>query len=214
MKHIALAILLVISASLPAQERIEDDQMKTLFSGKPGVGGYLALSSKFTRINDEDALLTGGGLNIVAGRSVNIGFEGYGLVSSTFSNRLDTAGNNYYMYMGYGGLNIEPVIGSNEVIHVTIPVLLGVGGVGYSTRHFWYEEPNGDINIDFDHDVRSGRAFLIAEPGANIELNVFKWMRIAAGASYRFTEQFDTDNLPKEDLDGLSLNLAMRFGWF
>ena len=217
MRTAVIILLSIISTAICAQERVIDNdppEMQTLFGSRSGTGGFLGLSAKSTHINGEYALLTGGSVNMVIGHSFNLGLEGYGMATSVLSNRLDTAGDAYFMQLGYGGLNLEPVIASSNVIHLTVPVLLGIGGIGYTERHFWTEMPDGDIDIDFDHSPRQSRAFFVAEPGINLELNFLKWMRVAVGGSYRFTDQIHKTDPSTETIDGFSGNLSLRFGWF
>ena len=214
-----VAIVLLISFNLQSfgQEiHINEGQQKevqTLFGNKKGFGGYLGMNLKMTEVNGQEALLTGGELCFVLNRSFNIGFEGYGMVNEVRSNNLDYNSDRFFLQMGYGGLHLEPVIASEGLIHVTIPILLGAGGVAETSRPYW-EEYNGEVIIDFDPYYHESDYFFVAEPGVNLELNVFKFMRLTAGASYRFTSDFDLGVVNRDDINGWNANMGLRFGWF
>ncbi len=215
MRYIGIILLLFLTSSLFAQDPLRHDtEIQTLFGGQKGIGGYIGLNSKLTNINNEEAFFTGGEISVVVSRSVNLGFEGYGMLTPVLSNRLTDTGDSLFLQMGYGGIHIEPVISSSKVIHLTFPILLGFGGTAYSTQHYWFEDPNGDIAVDFDPELQNARGFLIAEPGANLELNLLKWMRIGAGLSYRLIHKLNSNDPATEELEGLSMGLSLRFGLF
>ena len=55
---------------------------------------------------------------------------------------------------------IEPILMPNYPVHLSFPILLGGGGISYVTE-----------NMDYDNNmIEDSEAFLIAEPGAEIEL--------------------------------------------
>ena len=187
--------------------------MQTLFGSDRGLGGYIDITSKLTQINNDDALFLGGQLGMVINHSLNLGFAGYGMVSPVLAERTTPDGDSLYLQMGYGGIHFEPILRSNDLLHLTFPVLLGAGGTGYTTRHFWTTYPDGEPSTHFDERIRHSRLFLIAEPGVNLELNLFRWMRMTGGVSYRFVRRLE-DDPGTEELSGLSANVGLRFGWF
>lgn len=207
----ALLLLLVFTSTSFAQE--EQKEMQTLFGSKKGFGGYLGFNMKMAEVNGEEALLTGGEVSFVLNRSMNIGFEGYGMVtelrSGNFSDNLDPL----YVQFGYGGLHLEPVLASESLIHLTLPILLGAGGIGETQRPI-FEEDQGEISVNSDPYYHDSDYFLVAEPGLNLELNVFRFMRMTAGASYRFTTDFDLAGMDRSDINGWNANLGLRIGWF
>jgi hypothetical protein len=56
--------------------------------------------------------------------------------------------------------------------------------------------------------------YFIVEPGLNIELNLFRFMRIAVGGTYRFVSGLDMANLGNRNLSGPTANLMFKFGRF
>jgi hypothetical protein len=212
MKKVSLFLgLILIFFSVSAQD--DYPEVQTLFGNKGPSGGYLGFNMKMTEIAGEEALFVGGEVAFVANRAINIGVAGYGMVNEYKLNELSPDLDLLYLEMGYGGLHLEPVIHSEGVLHVTLPVLLGAGGIAQSERPLWLEE-DGEVNIVWERDYFESDYFFVAEPGLNLELNVFKFMRVAAGASYRFTTDIDLGSMDKDALNGWNANLSLRVGWF
>jgi hypothetical protein len=70
------------------------------------------------------------------------------------------------------------------------------------------------MNYNDNWDPYYSDAFLVAEPGISAELNIARWMRLSAGASYRFVSQLDLPNTPSNAFSGVAGNVSIRFGWF
>lgn len=209
-----LGSIILLSISLSAQsDSFEPKEIQTLFGNKSGFGGYLGLNTKFAEINGQDALLTGGELAFVLNRSLNIGFEGYGMVNHVLSDNLSADQEELYLQMGYGGIHIEPVLWSENVLHLSFPILIGAGGVGETIKPYWSEN-QGEWQFHEDPEYYRSDLFFVAEPGIMAELNVFRFMRLAAGASYRFTSDIKVGDTLEKDIEGFNANLSLRFGWF
>ena len=186
-----------------------NNEMKTLFNSGSAVGGYLGITTKMTEINGGYGLMTGGQLAVILNHSLGLGVAGYGLVSSVSSNTLHSNGDKLYYQMGYGGLHIEPVILPNEIVHLTIPMLIGAGGVAETT----YQPFDVDQYWD-EASVEESSAFLVLEPGLNVELNVFKVLRIDLGASYRWVGESVLTTTTDSQLSGFGGHVTFKLGWF
>jgi len=83
--------------------------------------------------------------------------------------------------------------------------------------------------MDYKGDLDSGRDtfgedyFFFIEPGVQAEVNLIKNARLFAGASYRITSGLDytyrnpanqSVNIQSGDINGLGVNLGIRFGLF
>lgn len=189
-------------------------EQQTLFGNKKGFGGFVGFGSKTSEINGQMAYLMGGEASFVFGHSLNIGFEGYGMITDVTSNTLNDDGDPYFLQLGYGGIHIEPVIASDNLIHVTLPILLGAGGIAETERSYFKGQIGNGFEAHFDQKPYRSDMFLVAEPGVNLELNVFKFMRLTGGVSYRFVSDAQIPGLHKTDLEGITGNLSLRFGWF
>ncbi len=164
-------------------------------------GVYLGLSAGITQINAQDALCSGGRLLWVINHGFGIGFGGNG-----FTTQIDNwdSPNSYGISGGYGGLILEPVIAPRMPIHLSFPVLFGIGGVA-KTSNNWE---------NFDYNPEDADVFLIAEPGAELELSLVKFVRIAFGTSYRFTRNVHLSGYPSDLLDNFSGNITIKIGKF
>jgi len=192
-------------------KRTKKNEQQTLFNINKGVGGYIGFNTRISNINSSEALFTGGEISIAIGHSLNLGFEGYGLVNPVESNNKNSDESTTFINMGYGGLHIEPVLFSQKLVHVTFPILLGAGGIGETRNSFldeeFHEDDNGDDLLDTDF-------FMVVEPGIMAEVNLFRFMRLGVGINYRITSGVELPNHDNEDFSGLSGNISLRLGWF
>lgn len=203
--------LILISISAFAQE---ENEIKTLLGG--GItshGGYGGLSVAYSNIDERDAILVGGRGAWLINHKVGIGLAGYGfLTESRFDNVLN---NRYQLAGGYGGLFLEYILNPKSPIHLSFPLTIGAGGVTY-TRN------NGTFLNDIDGFYgEDSEAFFVVEPGVEVEINLIKFMRIAFGASYRYTSNiglnyFDGSGaiLEEEALRGFNAGITLKFGKF
>lgn len=226
-KQIALlAVALLLGNAAMAQETADEREMKTLF-GKPSfqsLGGYGAIDVGYTQVNKLDAITIGARGAVVVNHGFAIGLGGKGFISEpTFDENLkedcEFAG-------GYGGIFFEPIIGWRQPIHLSFPVLVGAGGVGY-TKHYG-DSGNSNSTTDEKNYSEDSKAFFVLEPGVELEFNMVKFVRLALTASYRYTSDV---NLKYKDpgpdvaymgnpighsdmLRGINVGLVMKFGKF
>lgn len=195
--------------TLTAEKKGKNPDYQSLFRSEPkAFGGYFAINSHYTEINNNPSLLIGAELTAVINHSFNIGIQGYGLVTPNETGRETEFGDPTYLALGYGGIKMEGVSFSNSVVHVTFPVLLGAGGITeYSKNYYggYYQPYNYEYNYDY---------FFVVEPGVELEVNVLKFMRLTTGASYRITSEFDIIGMQDNNLNGFNFDLSLKFGWF
>lgn len=195
MKTIVTLILFSLF-TLPAFAQDEE----TLISGEIKSGGFGGPVLKVTSINGESAFLVGGRGGWIVNHSFIIGGGGYGLVTNVNAKTPSIFGERYLNF-GYGGLELEYVPASNDLIHASFMTLIGGGGIGYR-------------DADFNVRHNSTDAFFVLEPAANMTLNVTRYFRISAGFSYRYISGVETSASTSKDLSGPSGILTFRFGEF
>lgn len=202
MKTLFLTLLVACSLPLFAEE-------ETLLGSTPvDHGGYGALVVKFTSVNNQFGVLVGARGGWIVNHTFAVGFAGYGLVNEVAA-RVPGPLGQPFVNLGYGGLDLEYIANSDELIHYSVHSLIGAGVVG--TRGVDWD----DLSWDFDdHWDSSHHRFFVIEPGANIDLNVATWFRVSVGASYRFVGGVSSDASTREDLSGPSGMLTLRFGAF
>lgn len=204
-------MLTLITMTGMSQNINSKEDMKTLFGNGRGFGAYLGLNSHYTTIDHQEALMLGGEVTAIFGQSFNLGVKGYGLVTPVYV--ADQDNNRKQLALGYGGLNFEPVIFSNSAIHFTFPVLVGVGGVANLEPYSTYIDGSYEDNYE-DIDYDNSDVFLLLEPGAMVELNLLKFMRLSGGVSYRLTDGLDLGQANVNMLEGMNYDISLKFGWF
>ncbi len=224
-KILPIIFALLIGFSAIAQE---DEEMKTLFkkssTDKITNGGYGSFSIGYTQVDSKDALQLGGRVAWIANHKFALGLAGYGFVNDINNDYNDTDDpSNYFLAGGYGGIFFEPIIMPNKPIHISVPVILGVGGISAVESNDWkndhYDKPS---TYYYDSDV-----FLVFQPGVDVEFNITEFFRIALGASYRLTNginlryKYLDDNyveqvitVDKNALNSFNFNIGFKFGWF
>ena len=202
-------LLAVIVFSANAQDDdYRNDELRTVFSGRRGNGGYGAFTMGYSQIDGKDAFITGARGAFILDHSLAIGVGGYGFVNNvnyyneTNVGELSLAG-------GYGGIFIEPILAWNSPVHISLPVLVGMGGVAAYEDYGWN---NWDHHHPF-HD-EGHQVFFVIEPAVELEFNLARFFRLAAAVSYRHTSQIEINHIDPNALRGINYSLTFKFGKF
>jgi hypothetical protein len=206
-----LAIILILGSVSFSQERDstkKNNEFRTIFGDHREGGGYGAFSIGYTSIDNRQAVVFGGKFEWLVGHSIGFGFGGNGFVNEYHYDA--NIGMDVFLTGGYGGFYIEPILFPKFPVHLSFPVLLGAGGISYITK---------DMN-NYHNMIEDSEVFLIAEPVAEIELNVSRHFRIAFGASYKFTTPFNVGTssgaatVSTDALENWSYTMTFKFGRF
>jgi hypothetical protein len=220
-RTILLFMAIIVGAIGMAQENDSKStqEYRTLFnSDKITHGGYGAVLLNYSQIDGKDAFLAGMRGMWLINHGVGIGIGGYGFVNDLKFEQNDNP-SEYYLAGGYGGLVIEPIIGAKHPVHVSVPVLIGAGGVAYIRDH-WRPQYHPD---DYNYYTEDASAYFVLQPGVEIEFNMVKFLRIGLGAYYRYTSNInlkawdENEGVYKDispDLKGFSFGLSLKFGKF
>jgi len=213
-KFFALMLLTVAAWNTYAQEETPAEQPQTLFSPMklPGVkssGFYGAVTNSFSSMNGDFVNLSGlyGGWFI--NRKLLLGLGG---ATTNTTMRVPEAYKTIagadlrYQYAQFG-LFTEYVVNSNKKVHFAFNMLSGAGFTAQYLRHDRDEHNYGH----YSHDTNF---FAVLEPGAQVEINVLKWVRFSPGISYRQTIGSDAKGFSDSDLSNVSANLTLKFGLF
>tara|TARA_R110001592_G_scaffold101098_2_gene286282 strand:- start:598 stop:1887 length:1290 start_codon:yes stop_codon:yes gene_type:complete len=169
----------------------------------------LAPSVGYTEIGNRDAILLGGHLVYNPTKTFGIGVAGKAFITRA---EPDAQLGADYMYSGgYGGLLLEATLFPDKAFHLSFPVVFGLGEVMYNSL-----QPLTGLNT-----VEDRRTIFVFEPGAYLEMNVIKYLRIGFGATYRDASssnlKYQANDQPvmdKNGLDGLSFSVMLKFGIF
>lgn len=188
------ALLSLILMAIPATA-----QEQTLLGDLDNIehGGFGGPAVRFTQIDGNFGVLTGGRGGWIINHRFVLGGGGYGLANPNQVTAPDATGDAVTgkLEMGYGGGLIEYVIASNAMIHGSVELLVGAGGLT-TQKHA-------------DDD-----AFFVIEPGANLMLNITQFFRLGAGVSYRSVHGANFGDYGDDDLTGVAWGLLLKFGSF
>jgi hypothetical protein len=199
--------MMMLAVAMAAGSTVMSQDVKTIFkTRKLSSGGYGAVTNRFTTIRGDFANLSGFYGGWFVDRRLMIGL---GASASTNNLRVpdaystDPSDTRTWQY-GQFGLMTEYVIGSNKPIHFVIQAFGGAGFTLQYQRHDWL----------VDNEATDENWFVVAEPGVQLEMNLFKWMRFSPGISYRRTFGSDGKGLKDSDLSGFTYGATLKFGKF
>jgi hypothetical protein len=203
----------VIKSSAP-----HEGEIKTLFkkSNKPmKIGYYIGPEFAYTQFQGRDVFLGGLGLGVIVNHFFSVGLEGYGVLNSgnlwyDFEDTPLGSPTGAYLYGGYGGLKFEFRIFATSPVHISFPILIGGGGMAYST----WQMHSRNYNDNYDGTTLDSDAFFVVEPGVMVEINMLKFIRVGAGITYRYTPNLDLIYTSSGRINNFNAKLSLRFGKF
>ncbi len=212
MKKLGILFTFILLVQMAFAQDYYDDEVKTLFSNSKSNGWYGAFSMGYSQIDGHDALISGARGVFIFDHKFGIGMGGYGLVNNLdyHSYTGESPDPRFMLAGGYGGLILEPVVASKQAVHVSFPVLIGMGGVALLENNGWGWDWNFDPyypNSEYDNDV-----FFVIEPAVELEFNLTRWFRTAAYVSYRFTSDIEMYETDSDVLNGFNFGMTFKFG--
>lgn len=191
MKKIILTLIIIWCG----HNLLEAQKTETLFGQAQSVGAFGGPIVEYHYTDgDVDVMAGGGGALIIN----NFWIGGYG-VGSAPSSVFDIP-DIRTLELAHGGLWLGGTFKPYKLIHFYSSVKLG-----------W-----GAVDIEFtDDDFNYLDDISVIQPEAGMEVNIFRWFRIAGTASYRFVDGLSSNTgLKSDEFDGLGFNLTFRFGFF
>jgi hypothetical protein len=111
---------------------------------------------------------------------------------------------------GYGGVLLQYVLRSNEVVHASVESTVGAGR--------WCTEIRDGQDDEAGHgDGKEGcigRNFFVFEPAVNVEVNLARHVRLTAGGGYRFALAGSGSGPSSREMDGFVGRAGLLFGSF
>ncbi|MCK7553908.1 outer membrane beta-barrel protein [Chitinophaga sedimenti] len=205
MKKLILALAIITCTG----NAFAQEQMETLAKPKSGnkirVGGYGAPTVHFTPFADKFAVMTGGNAGVMLNSKIMLGAGAYALVNDIEAPRTNIDDPTRYWNMWYTGFVAEYTFNSNKLLHWGAGALIGGGMVGKNTR--WKPDTENHTWVDES-------SFFAAEPYANLEINIAKFLRVGVGASYRFIRGSNTPGISDGDMSGPAAHVTIKAGRF
>jgi hypothetical protein len=180
-----------------------------LFSGRVTHGGYGGPEVKFSSILGEPAVLVGGQGGWIIDHRFVLGAAGYGVATQhDVPTETQIGGYPSTLEMGYGGVRGAYVFWPEKIVHFDIALLVGGGGLVVRTTDRVRTAQGDRFQVGRDD------AFFIMEPALELEVNVTRFMRIAASGSYRYISGVEAPGLSYSKLSMPAGGVAFRFGKF
>ena len=203
MTRLSMFVLLVASAAgaepLRQVATPAPDKPETLFNGDVSHGGYGGPRVAYGRVASRDALFVGGEGGWIINHSFIVGGAGYGLVTQQpMPGDLGTTDD---LTFGYGGFMLGYTLFPEKLVHGTLTVLVGAGGISSRSR---LTSNQGNVQD----------AVFVVEPTATFELNMVQFMRSGVAVSYRWVSSVDTPGLSNSDFTGVLGSFVIKFGKF
>ena len=205
------------TASKPA----DDQQIHSLFEKghcniKIPIGYFFEMNAAYTRFGSDDIFLPGLSAGIILNHHWTVGVTGsfvgnshYITYPGYYYNETEQAWKNASLYGGYGGGLFEYTLMPNSIVHVSFPLMIGGGYMGYydSSNTNWSDPHHHNHAIAEDY-------FFVVEPGVRAEFNIIKHLRLGLGVSYRYVPDFNLEKQPSSYLNQFTGKLTLRFGKF
>ncbi len=213
MKNILLfSLSILFTLSMYSQEIEQDnnnekqnDEIRTIFDKVKIIGYSLGISARYGEKYDLQTWDLGLNGGMIVNHWLGIGIALYGLSQEAIY-EIDLE-DDYAIEAFYGGVYFEAILLGKFPIHVSFPVLVGGGGYSFETSDY-YNSNNWNSNNNNYY------SFWLIKPGAEIQLNMFKRLRVNLGAYYRFTTGLNNYYRPNDAINGFSFGLTLQIGKF
>lgn len=203
-------LLIFIFALITVGKVAAQGEIQTIFKSSR-VTGYGAITNKFTSIRGDYANMVGAYGGVFIDRKVMIGIGGFSTTNKIVVPAEFSSIPGVEMSYGYvqTGLMTEYVVASNKPVHVVLSMF---AGAGFSYQYEHWSNPNYDWNQP--QGIYDQAWAFVMEPGIQVEVNLFRWMRLSPGISYRRSYNSDSLGLSADDLSDWSYNATLKFGKF
>lgn len=214
--YLALVACLTIQAQIetkPEPTGKNSDELQTLFTKSSQTGWWISGDLAWTKFDRKDVFLGGMSGGIIINHSFSIGLAGYGIMNSQnlkYSGINDTA--DLYLFGGYGGLKLEYRINPLKTVNITFPLLIGGGGLSYST--WGMDNMYGNYHHDNSDSSFASDGFFVIEPGVVVGVNLLKFMRLDTGVSYRFASGIELPKTTGNFMNSFNASISLKFGRF
>ncbi len=189
---ILIAALFCIGAStLQAQE-------ETLFGRSHSAGFFISPMVEYSMLDSEVRVSSGGGLGLVID---NFFIGGYGLAAVDLDALIDDNAESLEVDIAHSGLWLGYTFPSHKLLHLFTSVRAG-----------W-----GLVNTTFDNNgINNGDRIFVVTPEAGVEVNLFRWLRLAGTVGYRQVNGVNNaiSGLTNSDVSGVTGGLTLRIGGF
>jgi hypothetical protein len=190
---------------------LDDKEHEVLMHSNAKLGGYGGPEMRVTSFLANPVTLVGAQASWVVNHRFLIGAAAYGMatrVDSPEAMRVD--GNPSRLGLAYGGLRLGVVANPYDLLHLSLAILAGPGGLNSISSI----PTRAEFEVGYERRLGHAEMFLVVEPEVAVEANVATFMRVALGASYRYVTAVEHPGLSSGNLSSPALSLALKFGVF
>ena len=180
----------------------DKDEIKTIFGKAETLGYFLGISARYGEKYDLETWDVGISGGLIVNHRFEIGIAVYGLQQEA-EYEIDLR-DEYAIEALYGGIYFKPILFGKFPVHVSFPFFLGGGAYSFETPE--YNNSDTD-NIQY-------YSLWLVKPGAELQLNIFKKIRVNLGAYYRFTTDLNNYYRPNDAVNGFSFGITLQIGSF
>ena len=236
---ISLILLSLVASSAFSQEDLsqpktksDQSELKTVFSGKKHackipLGYFMEVNAAYTMVGSYNVIAPGMSMGVILNHHWTIGLSGtmlgipHGLhYDSIYYDTVGRPKKGAYMMGGYGGLLLEYTVLPNSAVHVSFPLLIGMGYMffrntnTYNVNHNNHNHSSDWNNHNWNSNVIANNYCFVIEPGVRAEFNLVKMLRMGVTLSYRYSPNFDLQGVSKYELNQFNAKLSFRLGKF
>ena len=212
------AIVAAFTTSSFAQET--ESETKTLFhlSKVSNIGLYVAPEYQYGQLKNQFTSFGGYSVMLVFNNTFSIGMHQMESLDPKYS---PSGVSPLLLSSSSLGLKMEYTFKPNSSVHVSFPLIIGSGSLradSASNTMSAYDTIMDMHKSDRKPIDRGSRAeFLLIQPGVQLEANLFKFVKVYAGAYYRIPIDLNNNStamLTKNVLQGVLFNAGLKIGLF
>lgn len=183
-----------------------NQEINTVFKREKRDGFYGSFATGYSPIDNKNSIVFSSRLGWIMDHWFAFGIVGTGFINDI--ENLDyyyynsSSSEEYSLTGGYGGLFAEPMLFPLKPVHLSFPVIFGVGGASRFNNTMNYVDYS-----DLDY-------FYVVEPGVELEFNFTRWMRIAFYGTYRYTSDINIENISSSALRNYTAGVNVKIGLF
>ena len=214
MKKVILTAMVFLG--IATTKGYSQDTMRTLFHVHKinSCGFYVAPEFQYGQLKTQFTTFGGMSGMMIFNRTFGIGITGAMSMDRGFS---PTGVSPLYLHSRFGGLKLEYTINPNSPVHITIPLVIGGGFAQMDSGRLAAPRLRDSLGRREPLSLNRNdmRNFFIIQPGVQIETNLFRTVKLYAGANYRFAfAGAGGMNIPTNTMQGFSANVGLKIGLF
>jgi hypothetical protein len=226
-KSIVLALFAVLcaSTSLFAQQ----DTMHTLIKiSKPKyIGFYVSPEYQYGQTGGAFNSFAGSSAMFIVNKKLALGVTAATNIQENFS---PSSVSPLLLRSTFGGAKIEYTPRPNAAVHLTFPLVIGMGVAQADSATYVGSVKNGNNGGGKDHNGKDNfpggqngnnergisADYFVVQPGVQLEANLARFVKLYAGVNYRvgFGTETIASPLSKTTMTGVSANVGLKVGLF